>query len=245
MARGSFGRTVARAAASGGSKSYRARRPMAWYFLIFVIVIAGCVLIVYSRNEALHPVTTIGPTTGDHWNAALAVDICGTIEPNLPASTNFGSTGLRTYGDGLINAAPGSVTSGASDYEGKKATLGLFADKYSGFKLTSTELHYPGKGQRTWKNGDTCAGPEKGKGTLVAAVWASPTTTTGKTVANPTKIHITNGEMITLAFIPRGDGIPPPPTTTRSTLEQALTGKSGSSTTTTSTTTTTTQPAKK
>ena len=248
MARGSFGRTVARAASSGGSKSYRARRPLAWYLLMFAIVVAGCVLIVFSRNEALHPVTTIGPTAGDNWNAALAVDICGRIEPNLPASTNFGSTGLRTYGDGLINAAPGSVSTGAADYEGKKATLGLFADKYSGFKLTSTELHYPGKGQRTWKNGDTCTGPEKGKGQLVAAVWASPVSTTGKTVTNPTKIHITNGEMITLAFIPAGDSIPPPSATTRSTLELALTGKSGSSTTTSTTTTsttTTTQPAKK
>ncbi len=233
MARGSFGRTVARAAASGGSKSYRAQRPVAWYLLMFVIVVAGCGLIVYSRNEALTKTVTIGPTASDNWYAALAVDICGKIQPNLPASTNFSSTGLRTYGNGLINASPGSLTTGASAFEGKKATLGLFAKKYAGFTLTATELHYPGKGQRTWKNGDRCTGAEKGTGTLVAAVWATPTSTTGKTVANPASVHLTNGELITVAFVPRGTGIPAPPAKTVSTLEETITGKASSSTTTT------------
>ncbi|HXZ82430.1 MAG TPA: hypothetical protein VED84_01610 [Acidimicrobiales bacterium] len=234
MARGSFGRTVARAAASGGSKSYRARRPVAWYLLMLVIVALGCVLVVYSRNEALRTTSSEGPTASDNWYAGLAVDICGKIEPNLPASTNFGSTGLRTYGDGLINASPGALTSGASAYEGSKATLGLFAKKYSGFTLTATKLHYPGKGQRTWKNGDRCVGVAKGKGRLSAAVWTSSTATTPTIVADPAKIHISNGEMITVAFLPPGTAVPAPPAATRATLVEALTGSSGSSTTTSS-----------
>jgi hypothetical protein len=207
---------------------------------MFVVVVLGCGLIVYSRNEALKTTVAIGPTASDNWYAALAVDICGTIEPNLPASTNFASTGLRTYGDGLINASPGSVGSVASAYEGKKATLGLFAKNYPGFTLTATELHYPGKGQRTWKNGDRCTGVDKGKGVLTAAVWSSTKATQGKLVANPTSVHITNGELITVAFIPRGQAIPVPPAKTRSTLVETITGKLSSSTTTSTTT-----PAKK
>jgi hypothetical protein len=234
MARGSFGRTVARAAASGGSKSYRARRPIAWYLLMFAIVAAGCVLIVYSRDEATRTTPVMGPTASDNWYAALTVDICGKIEPNLPASTNFSTTGLRTYGDGLINASPGALASGESAFEGAKATLGLFAKNYAGFTLTATKLHYPGKGERTWKDGDECTGPVKGKGTLAAAVWASPSATTATGVADPAKIHISNGEMITVAFVPVGTAIPPPPAKTRSTLIATLTATSGTSTTTSS-----------
>jgi hypothetical protein len=189
---------------------------------MFVICVGGIGLIVYSRNEALRTPVVEGPTASDNWYAALAVDICGRIEPNLPASTNFASTGLRTYGDGLINAEPGAIATGASAYEGKKATLGLFAKMYSGFTLTPTELHYPGKGQPTWKDGDRCSGVDKGKGTVVAEVWASPTATVGKTVANPTKIHISQGEMITVAFVPRGTSISTPPAKTRATLVKLI-----------------------
>ncbi|MFZ0058684.1 MAG: hypothetical protein WAL35_01385 [Acidimicrobiales bacterium] len=235
MARGSFGRTVARAASSGGSKSYRARRPVAWYLLMLVIVGVGVGLIVYSRNEAVRSPAVIGPTANDNWYAALAVDICGKIEPNLPASSNFASTGLRTYGDGLINASPGSLGTGASAFEGKKATLGLFAENYAGFTLTPTELHYPGKGQRTWKDGDSCIGVDKGKGTLVAAVWASTKAINARTVTDPAKVHISDGEMITVAFVPRGTAIPEPPAATRATLVETITGKPGSATTTSTT----------
>ncbi len=43
------------AAASGGGKAYGSRRPISWYALIIVIVLAGVSLVVYSRNENLHP----------------------------------------------------------------------------------------------------------------------------------------------------------------------------------------------
>ena len=233
MARGSFGRTVARAAASGGSRSYRAQRPRLWYLLMFVICVGGVGLIVYSRNETFRKPAVEGPTASDNWYAALAVDICGRIEPNLPASTNLAATGLRTYGDGLINASPGSLQSGASAYEGKNATLGLFAEMYAGFTLTPTELQYPGKGQQTWKDGDRCRGVDKGKGMLVAKVWASSTATVGTTVTDPTKIHISQGEMITVAFVPRGTAIPEPPAKTRVTLVETITGRLPTTTSTT------------
>lgn len=214
MARGSFGRTVARAASSGGSRSYRARPPTLWYMLMTVVIVGGIGLIVYSRYEVTHPASAaIGPTSTDNWQAALGIDICGTFKPNLPASANLSTVGLRTYGNGLIDAAP-AVSTTPAKFEGAKATLGLFANNYSGFTLTSSEIGYPvkkGKHATIYKNGDTCTGKLTGKGTLVARVWSSPSATSSSLVTNPTKIHIANGEMITVAFVPSGATIPEPP----------------------------------
>ncbi|MGB9112825.1 MAG: hypothetical protein WCF24_08885 [Acidimicrobiales bacterium] len=184
------------------------------------IIVVGVGLIVYSRNEALHPTAAkVGPSLTDNWQAALGIDICGTIEPNLPASANLSTTGLRTFGNGLIDAAP-DVSSAPSKFEGAKATLGLFAKNYSGFTLTSTQLGYPGKHEKIYKKGEACTGKVTGKGTLVARVWASPTARSSKLVDNPTTVHITNGEMITVAFVPSGTTIPQPPS--KGALETAI-----------------------
>ncbi len=227
MARGSFGRTVARAASSGGSRSYRARPPALWYLLMIAIVVVGVGLIAYSRNEALHPAAAkVGPSLTDNWQAALGIDICGTIKPNLPVSTNLASTGIRTFGNGLIDAAP-DVSSSPAKFEGAKATLGLFAKNYAGFTLTATELGYPGKHEKIYKNGESCTGKLKGKSTLVARVWASPTATSSSLVTDPATIHITNGEMITVAFVPSGTTIPQP--SSKGALETAIGTPSSSS----------------
>lgn len=280
MSRGSFGRSVARAAASGGSKSYRARPPVLWYAAMVVIVIVGVGLVGYSRNERLHP-TTIGPTATDNWQAALGVDICGTIQPSLAANTNLTSVAIRTFGEGVINIDPAAVSTGKAAYEGANATLGKFASSYPGFKLTSTSITLPSStstsstttttststtttvpaaksssttsttstttapkaAAKTWTNGDACtstAGKLKGTGTLEAKVWSSPTSVGKLVTSNVTKIHLSNGEMIMIAFVPKGASIPEPPS--RGALLAAL-GSVTTSTTTTvpaaSTTTTT------
>jgi hypothetical protein len=212
---------------------------MAWYLLMFVVVVVGIGLIVYSRDEALR--VPEGPTATSNWYAALSIDICGKIEPLLPASTNMSSIGLGTVGYGVLNAHPAYAGAGAPAYEGQKATLGLFATgyAYSGFQLTNDELRFPGKGHRTWSDGDRCTGPAKGKGDLVARVWSTPTAIVSKTVLDPANVHITNGEMITVAFVPRGTTIPGPVATTVTDLEDLLSGKAMTSTTTSTTTTTT------
>ncbi|MHB1597392.1 MAG: hypothetical protein ACYCXY_00595 [Acidimicrobiales bacterium] len=222
MSRGSFGRSVARAAASGGSRSYRARRPVAWYAAMVVIVVAGMGLVVYSRNELLHP-AVVGPTATDNWQVAFAVDICGTVQGDLPANSNLTSVGIRTFGNGLIDVDPGVVTTNAAAYEGANATLGKFASSYPGFTLTPTSIHLPGKGARTWKNGDACtaaAGPLRGAGTLEVETWSSPRATGTLVTGDPTKVHLDNGEMITVAFLPKGASIPEPASKTA--LLQAL-----------------------
>ena len=86
-------------------RAYRSRAPIGWYALLLVICLVGVSLTVYSRNERLYPAsaaqTTEGPTKSDHWHVALAFDICGKLQPDLPANTNIATTGLRTFGDGL------------------------------------------------------------------------------------------------------------------------------------------------
>ncbi|HLI15046.1 MAG TPA: hypothetical protein VKV23_03215 [Acidimicrobiales bacterium] len=225
MARGSFSRTVARAAASGGSRTYRARPPTAWYLLLFVICAAGVALIVYSRNERLHPASAVrhqlGPSASDTWHVAFAVDVCGRLQPNLPVNPNLASTGLRTYGDGLIDVAPGAAPNPAA-FEGALATLGNFADHYPGFTLTATSLKLPGA-KTTYRNGTSCpasATTPRGPGVLQAKVWPSTDLSGARVETDPASIHLGNGMMITLAFVPRGAPIPPPPS--RATLAQAL-----------------------
>ena len=293
MSRGSFGRTVARAAASGGSKSYRARPPVLWYAAIVVIVLGGSGLIAYSRNEALHRTTPASqaPTTSDNWYTAFALDVCGTLQHPLPANTNLTSAGIRTFGDGIININPGSVAN-SSAFTGSHATLGTFVSTYGhGLTLTRSELAIPlpgavtaatttttsttttstttAKGVTTttpkakgtaattttatggtagtgtkgstgkaakrartptitppavhrYVAGSTCAtGRYAGrKATIVVKTWSSPTATGRYFTGDPSTIRLTNGGMITVAFVPAGSAIPVPGS--RSTLLQDL-----------------------
>ena len=231
MSRGSFGRTVARAAASGGSKSYRARPPTAWYLVMVVICIAGISLIVYSRNERVHPVTiTTAPTASDHWYAAYAVDICGTVQADLPENSNLSKVGIRTFGDGIIDINPGAV-SNKSAFTGTNATLGNFASNYPGLTLTATSIKLPGAKQKTWSNGDSCPsakGSAPGKGQLQVEVWSSPTAKGSLYTGDPTALRLRNGQMVTVAFVPVGATIPVP--ASRSTLLQDV-GSAGTSST--------------
>ncbi len=307
MSRGSFGRTVARAAASGGSRSYRARPPVLWYVLMVVIVVGGVFLIGYSRNERLHQASaSVAPTKTDNWHAALAIDLCGTVQPNLPANTNLSAAGIRTFGDGVIDVDPGAV-SNPSAFTGTHATLGTFIATYgNGFALSSTTLTMPAKASATtsssattpvssgtsktstagskaagsksvtsttsathkaktkavvssttpakttagssttpakttagssttslpattttlakvakgksYVDGHSCPSTTKTPGTahLVAKVWPSPTGKPQLVTSNLGAIRLTNGEMITLAYVPSSATIPVP--ASRSTL---------------------------
>ena len=215
MSRGSFSRSVARAASSGGGKAYRTRSPVGWYLVMAMIAVLGISLVVYSRYENQHlkkaPATTVlGPTASQHWQAAYAFDICGTMEPALPVNSNLATVGIRTFGNGLIDINPGALTTGAAKFEGAKATLGLFASSYPNLKLTATSVQLPGTKSTNWYNGVDCTGKTKGVGKLQVKVWSSPTATGKILTTDPTKYHLTNGSMITIAFVPVGTPIPVP-----------------------------------
>ncbi len=77
MARQDAGKWVARAGATGGGRSYRARVPYRWYSGLALIVVLGVFLVAYSRYERLHPVAAVQPTTSTHWAAGVVFDVCG------------------------------------------------------------------------------------------------------------------------------------------------------------------------
>ncbi len=205
MSRGSFSRTVARAAASGGSRAYRGKSPRAWYALITAITLIGVFLIAYSRNERIHPYVppAVHPTASDHWYSALGVDICGKLQADLPANPNFTTVGIRTAGDGVILIAPGAATK-PSSFTGKHDTLGTFFGSYPGASLTATSIQLPGR--KALANGDSCTaalGPARGKAHLVVETWSSAKAKTGTIVtADPTSVKLLNGMLLTVGFVP-------------------------------------------
>src|ERR1700722_3396778 len=84
MARSSSGKSVARAAATGGGTTYRGQMPVNWYAALIVIVVLGVASVAFARYN--YAKGGPEPTVNQTWHAGLAFDICGTTEPDLPAS---------------------------------------------------------------------------------------------------------------------------------------------------------------
>ena len=72
MARDSTGKWVARAASTGGGRTYRGQAPINWYASLVVIVIVGLLLVGFSRYQRTHPTSSSAgaPTTSDTWHVA-------------------------------------------------------------------------------------------------------------------------------------------------------------------------------
>ncbi len=240
MARTDTGKWVARAAATGGSRTYRGQRPVKWYSSLALICILGVALVWYSRYEKQHPSSAGQPAVGASWYAALSFDICGTVEPALPATpTVKGKTpGLTSVGSGVIHIAP-RVSSEA----GANATLGLFASEYPGMALTSTTVRYPGKTSagptvgRTFTLGQKCPKGTKdaGKPGIVQAVeWTTPTAKASIAAGDPPSLKLADQQEITIAFLPKGVAVPRPPGTAVAAMLRAVSaaasGSSGAAT---------------
>ncbi|HZT65595.1 MAG TPA: hypothetical protein VFA11_07380 [Acidimicrobiales bacterium] len=218
MPRGSVGKRVARAAATGGGRvSTRRNTPWSWYISMAVIVVLGTALVGWSRHQKFAAVnaakTGTPPTLYDHWHEAFAFDICGTLEANPPQNPDLSSAGLHTHGDGNIHIEPQSPQD-----TGHNATLGRFVSLYPGMQLTSDTVQYPGL--RAYHNGDKCGSKT---GYVQVYVWDSPTAKTGHLVkGNPASLLLKNGQMITIGFLPKGATIPKPPALNISNLLQNM-----------------------
>ncbi len=174
---GPTGKWVERAATTGGGRTYRGQMPVNWYASLVVICIVGLLLVGFSRYQRTHQAASSSgpPTTSQRWYAALGIDICGTMQPDLPASTNTGQTGLIANGNGVVTIAPKN-----SSESGANATLGKFVSGYHGLELTSSTLQYPGKAPMT--NGDVCpkGTPQAGKpGVVIVDSWPNFTSKGG------------------------------------------------------------------
>ena len=135
-------------------------------------------LIGFSRYQRTHQTaSSSGPP--DHepdWYAALGIDVCGTMQPNLPASTNASKVGFTANGNGVLTIAPKN-----SSESGGNATLGKFVSEYKGLELTHSTLQYPGK--TAYTNGDVCpkGTPDAGKpGVVIVDSWPSFTAKTAR-----------------------------------------------------------------
>lgn len=201
MGRASAGKKVARAARTGGGRTNRGQTPFGYYTSLVVVVVLGLVAVAFSRYQVHHPPAAIAPTQSDHWYDAFAFDICGKLEPNPPANPNLATTGINTSGNGLISVAPKS-----SADAGHNATLGRFVSLYPGMELSSSSVQYPGG--KLYVNGDRCGAKA---GQVEVQVWSSLAATTGHLVkGNPTGLHLGNGQLITIGFVPAGTALPRP-----------------------------------
>jgi hypothetical protein len=212
MARDDAGKWVARAGATGGGRTYRARRPYRWYSGLALIVVLGVFLVAYSRYERLHPVTTpvVAPTTSDHWVAGLVFDLCGNSQQTLAASPVEQSLSSSFYssGDGVLQIQPKT-----SAQAGTNATLGKFTSQFAGLKFTSNSVGLPKK--QVFTDGEKCPSgtPDAGKkGELTAKIWPTATATNATTQTGDLRTvrFLQTTELITVAFVPNGSAIAHP-----------------------------------
>ncbi len=231
MARNTSGKSVARAAATGGGTTYRGQMPVNWYAALVVIIILGVGSIAWAKYNYNKGPVVVEPAVGTSWHAGLAFDICGTMESPLAASPAGASTGLTTTGSGVLSIAPKT-----SSEAGNNATLGKFAAGYTGLTLTNSELKYPSTSVPAYTNGEKCGvgTPDAGKvGVVLARSWVISTTTAkngeeeetgGVTTEKPADLKFLNRQLITVGFAPRGTQLPKPPGSTILALTQVLSG---------------------
>ena len=220
MARSSSGRSVARAAATGGGTTYRGQMPVNWYAALVIIVLVGLGSVALAKYNYNSNAPAVQPTTNTTWHAALAVDICGTMEPALPATPAGATTGLTSSGGGVLVISPRSASEA-----GANATLGKFASGYTGLTLTNTTIQYPHG--VLYQNGERCAKgtPDAGKVGEVRARWWVLSTKTGTNgqpeqvggldTVQPGSLRFTNRQVITAFFGPDNATIPHAPSSSR------------------------------
>jgi hypothetical protein len=208
-----------RAALRAKSRRPRKQGTSRWFYVaMVVIVVAGLLGVVFARggNEAAagapSPPTADNPT-GDHWHAALGVNVCGEWLPNpVEFETAAGSNvrpGIHTHGDGFIHIHPFVSSEGGSN-----ATVGKFLD-YGGWSASESSIDVwtgpsfePTKTE--WKSGDKCpndAGePGRGKpGQVVFEVNC-------KTVSgSPSDHELADQEVVAIGFLPKGEEMGAPP----------------------------------
>lgn len=215
--------------------------PVNWYAALVVIVLVGLASVAIAKYHYNQSPSTVQPAVGTTWHAALAFDVCGTMQPALTASASSAGTGLTTTGEGVLLIAPKSASEA-----GNNATVGKFAKGYAGLTLTNTTLKYPAAKVPEYKNGQKCAAgtPDAGKVGEVQARWWVITTqvknnqevqTNGVNTSKAADLKLLNRQLITVGFVPAGTTLPKPPGSTVLALQQVLTGSQPVATTTTTT----------
>ena len=154
--------------------------------------------IVFSRAERRQELAASAdgsaPLAGkDHWHNAYGFYLCDKYAPNLGDI----SGGIHSHSDGLIHIEP--LTRREA---GKNATLARFLDA-ADVEIDDDSLQLPGG--KEYQEGETeCGGKD---GVMQLKVNDEPPVTTSLTSRK-----MEEGDIVTIAFAPKGSEIPKPPT---------------------------------
>lgn len=144
---------MARAASTGGGRTYRGQKPVNFYAALVLIVVVGAASLVYSRHEYQvgAATSTTPPAVGTTWYAAYDVDICGAQQPGFSITANIATattkstaSSFSSTGNGVIKISPKTAS-----VAGKHATLGRFFGQIQGFSVTATAITLPSAASTT------------------------------------------------------------------------------------------------
>lgn len=209
MAKSTSGKWVSRVGAAGGGKTYTKTRPGNFYGALFVIVVLGLALVVYSRYEYQNPVrppAAAAPAIGSTLYAGLTIQSCGQYLPYLNTDPTY-KGGFTVQSSDVIKLTPASAADA-----GHNATLARFVIEYPGLVATSSTLGVPtatgiANPKTTYKNGQVCAKSSKypgKKGRVVYAYWRTFAQKKPLLTTNPASIHFTRELRVAMAFEPAG-----------------------------------------
>ena len=180
----------------GRVKAKSSRSSRGFMVVIVVIFVLGVALIALAKNDSTSSAKGPGAKIGDHWHAAIGVNLCGTWQANLP--TYEAATGIHSHGDGFMHIHPFSAAGAGSN-----AKVGLFYSQ-AGDKLSATQLKFA---KKTYKNGDVCDNLDKKPGEVRWSVNGQ------EKAGNPGDYIPNDRDVVAIAFIPKGVDIGTPPVT--------------------------------
>jgi len=186
----------------GAVKAKPRRRGNSGFVVAIVgIFVLGVALIALAKSNSGSSSTAKGPGAkqGDHWHAAIGINLCGTWQANLPQYEPSPNTGIHSHGDGFMHLHPFSAA-GA----GRNANVGLFY-RQAGDKVSATEIKYA---KQTYKNGAVCDSLGKQPGLVRWSVNGQEKT------GNPADYAPNDRDVIAIAFVPKDADIGTPPVAT-------------------------------
>jgi hypothetical protein len=138
---------------------------------------------------------------GDHWHAALGVNVCGQWLPPAPqfeqrANQAGVTAGIHSHGDGLIHLHPF-----ASD-EADDASVGRFVHD-GGWELSTDRIQLWDGVRHTV--GDACSAGDQNPADLrwVVGQYGEPWPTKART-GDPADYRPRNGDIVAIYFLPKG-----------------------------------------
>jgi hypothetical protein len=137
---GSSAKRVARLAQKGKGKKVRFQGGTVFPGVMAAVIIAGLLLVAYSRQSA--PDSNTPPTINDHWHLSYGFYVCDSFLPPLvgtkeqPIDPDYLKYGVHSHDDGVIHWHPAAFATGT------RAKLDLFFKVYD-IEVTQDKIAFP------------------------------------------------------------------------------------------------------